>query len=322
MAAISLPAQRYGLCNRGRDHAIGGYYQGHPLCCRYSDITVFSFHPVKIITTAEGGMATCNSSHLAQRMYDLRSHGITKDANRFEYIPGSWAYEQQDLGFNYRITELQAALGLSQLERLDYFVSERQRQFQLYQHLLPSPVDLLKIPQDVYSALHLSVIRLHQKSTEYHRLVFEGLRILGVGVQLHYSPVHLQPYYRKLGFSEGDFPFAEAYASNAFSLPLFPGLSDTDQRRVVSILESLVCECLSNPNSVLGLPNLVFLMALRRPLAKSPNQRSVGYLSEPSLQKSTFLIVPRLMVLPNVYWVRMPSYAHPRFISKLYADAP
>jgi UDP-4-amino-4,6-dideoxy-N-acetyl-beta-L-altrosamine transaminase len=244
MAAIGTLAQSYGVAIlEDASHAIGGAYQGQPVGnCRYSAITVFSFHPVKIITTAEGGLATTNDPQLAQRMADLRSHGITKDEARFEQpASGPWSYEQQDLGFNYRLTDLQAALGLSQLERLEAIVAERQRLLEVYRQRLASlPVSLLEIPATVSSALHLAVIRLHDIDPKYHRRVFEGLRAAGIGVQLHYSPVHLQPYYRRLGFSEGDFPEAEAYARNAISLPLYPGLQEEEQDRVVHVLSNVL----------------------------------------------------------------------------------
>ena len=246
MASIFELSLRYGFSIiEDASHAIGARYQGSPIgCCTYSKITVFSFHPVKIITTGEGGLAATNDPVLAQRMTDLRSHGITKDVRRFEQPPpGPWSYEQQLLGFNYRMTDLQAALGLSQLERLDDIVLERNRQLQVYRDLLKDlPVYLLKIPAAVLSSLHLAVIRLADSRPEHHRRVFEGLRASGIGVQLHYSPVHLHPYYRQLGFSEGDFPEAEAYANNAISLPLYPGLTFCDQQRVVSTLCSLLEE--------------------------------------------------------------------------------
>jgi dTDP-4-amino-4,6-dideoxygalactose transaminase len=244
MAAISDLAQRYGVSVlEDASHAIGGDYRGEPVGnCRYSAISVFSFHPVKIITTGEGGLATTNDCQLAQRMADLRSHGITKEENRFERPAlGPWSYEQQELGFNYRLTDLQAALGLSQLQRLEAIVTERQRLLEVYRQGLASlPVSLLEIPAYVRSALHLAVIRLHDADPEHHRRVFEGLRAAGIGVQLHYSPVHLQPYYRRLGFSEGDFPEAEAYARNAISLPVYPGLQDHEQERVVEVLSTLL----------------------------------------------------------------------------------
>ncbi|QBE67839.1 hypothetical protein SynWH8101_0227 [Synechococcus sp. WH 8101] len=241
MAVIGSLAERYGFeVLEDASHAIGGQYQGEPVGnCRYSAITVFSFHPVKIITTGEGGLATTNDQRLAQLMTELRSHGIVRDAERFEQpAVGPWVYEQQQLGFNYRMTDLQAALGLSQLERLDEIVAERNRQLQQYMELLAElPVQLLEVPKDVLSSVHLAVIRLQQATAQQHRQVFEGLRAAGIGVQLHYSAVHLQPYYRELGFAEGQFPEAEAYASSAISLPLFPGLSPTDQQRVATELE-------------------------------------------------------------------------------------
>jgi len=226
-------------------HAIGGRYRGEPVGnCRHSAITVFSFHPVKIITTGEGGLATTNDCVLAQRMAELRSHGITKDPERFEQpAPGPWSYEQQQLGFNYRMTDIQAALGLSQLQRLDETVAERNRQLQRYWGLLADlAVQLLELPEDVLSSVHLAVIRLQQTSAQEHRQVFEGMRAAGIGVQLHYSPVHLQPYYRRLGFCEGQFPKSEAYASRAISLPLYPGLQAADQERIAESLKTLLAE--------------------------------------------------------------------------------
>ncbi len=244
MATIGLLAERYGFAVlEDASHAIGALYRGEPVGnCRYSSITVFSFHPVKIITTGEGGLATTNDPILAQRMVELRSHGIVRDVERFvRPAAGPWTYEQQQLGFNYRITDFQAALGLSQLQRLDEIVAERNHQLQRYQKLLAElPVQLLQVPEGVFSSVHLAVIRLRKASVEMHRLVFDSLRAAGIGVQLHYSPVHLQPYYRQLGFMEGHFPEAEAYACNAISLPLFPGLQDSDQQRVADILAALL----------------------------------------------------------------------------------
>ena len=244
MAAICDLANQYEVkVLEDASHAIGGKYRNEPVGnCRFSAITVFSFHPVKIITTAEGGLATTNDPQLAQRMSDLRNHGITKEERRFEQPSvGPWSYEQQDLGFNYRLTDLQAALGLSQLQRLESIVAERQRLLEVYQLRLASlPVSLLEIPPTVSSALHLAVIRLKNTDPEYHRYVFDGLRAAGIGVQLHYSPVHLQPYYRRLGFAEGDFPEAEAYARNAISLPMYPRLKKQEQNRVVQVLSTLL----------------------------------------------------------------------------------
>ena len=244
MQPIAALANRYGFAVlEDASHAIGARYQGESVGnCRHSAISVFSFHPVKIITSGEGGLATTNDPNLAQCMADLRSHGITKDSQRFERpAPGPWSYEQQELGFNYRMTDLQASLGLSQLQRLNSIVKERQRLLKQYRQLLAGlPLQLLQIPQDVSSSLHLAVIRLADPSPDHHRRVFEGLRSAGIGVQLHYTPVHLQPYYRRLGFREGDFPEAEAYASNAISLPLYAGLQDDDQQRVTRTLATLL----------------------------------------------------------------------------------
>ena len=240
MAAIGALAERYDFAVlEDASHAIGGSYQGEPVGnCRHSAITVFSFHPVKIITTGEGGLATTNDPLLAQRMAELRTHGIVRDAERFEQpAAGPWVYEQQQLGYNYRMTDIQAALGLSQLQRIDAIVAERNRQLQRYRELLADlPVQLLEVPEDVVSSVHLAVLRLQQASSEQHRQVFEGLWAAGIGVQLHYSPVHLQPYYRAMGFAEGQFPEAEVYSSSAISLPLFPGLSAADQQRVAAAL--------------------------------------------------------------------------------------
>ena len=240
MATIGSLAERYGFTVlEDASHAIGGLYKGEPVGnCRHSAITVFSFHPVKIITTGEGGLATTNDPEIAQYMAELRSHGIVREAERFERpAAGPWVYEQQQLGFNYRMTELQAALGLSQLKRLDEIVAERNGQLQRYRNLLAElPLQFLEVPQGVFSSVHLAVIRLQQPTAEQHRLVFTGLRAAGIGVQLHYSPVHLQPYYRAFGFKEGQFPKAEAYANSAMTLPLFPGLTAADQQRVATVL--------------------------------------------------------------------------------------
>ena len=241
MAAIGGLAERYGFAVlEDASHAIGGRYHGEPVGnCRNSAITVFSFHPVKSITTGEGGLATTNDPVLAQRMAELRSHGIVREPERFARPPaGPWVYEQQQLGFNYRITDIQAALGLSQLQRLDAIVAERNQQLQLYRQFLTGlPVQLLQVPDDVLSSVHLAVIRLTQATADQHRQVFEGLRAAGIGVQLHYSPVHLQPYYRAIGFTEGQLPEAEAYANSAISLPLFPGLSEEQRQQVVAAIK-------------------------------------------------------------------------------------
>lgn len=244
MANIGALAERYGFAVlEDASHAIGGAYQGEPVGnCRHSAITVFSFHPVKIITTGEGGIATTNNPLLAGQMVELRSHGITKDVERFESQPaGPWVYEQQQLGFNYRLTDIQAALGLSQLQSLEFVVVERNRLYKRYQDLLADlPLRLLEIPKEVRSSVHLAVIYLENATPARHRIVFEYLRSVGIGVQLHYIPVHLHPYYQRYGFKQGNFPEAEDYASHAISLPLFPGLSDEDQIRVAESLTNIL----------------------------------------------------------------------------------
>lgn len=245
MAPISALARRYGIAVlEDASHAIGGHYKEEPVGnCRYSDITVFSFHPVKIITTGEGGLATTNDETLARRMADLRSHGIVKEQSRFQLTPaGDWSYEQQELGFNYRMTDIQAALGLSQLQRLETIVKERRELLSEYDRMMTGlPLRMLEVEIDVQTAGHLAIIRLDNTCPEHHRAIFSGLRASQIGVQVHYTPVHLQPYYRGLGFRESDFPAAEAYATNAISLPIYPGLLKKHQEKVVSCLSSLLC---------------------------------------------------------------------------------
>ena len=241
MAGIKALADQYGVkVIEDASHAIGGKYRGEYIGKgQYSDITVFSFHPVKIITTAEGGMALTNSKALAEKMDLLRSHGITRDTEKMTHAShGPWYYQQIDLGFNYRMTELQAALGLSQLERLDEYVAKRHELAATYDELLKTlPVTTPFQHPDSYSGLHLYVIRLQRDKIERsHREVFEALRAQGIGVNLHYIPVHTQPYYQNLGFVAEDFPNAMAYYHEAISLPMHPNLTDDEQRTVVSAL--------------------------------------------------------------------------------------
>ncbi|MTZ15518.1 UDP-4-amino-4,6-dideoxy-N-acetyl-beta-L-altrosamine transaminase [Pseudomonas sp. JL972] len=242
MQAIHALAQRYGFkIIEDASHAIGGKYQGEFIGNgRYSDITVFSFHPVKIITTAEGGMALTNDGELAGRMALLRSHGITRDPAQMTHeFDGPWYYQQIDLGFNYRMTELQAALGVTQMARLDQFVARRHLLARRYDDLLSElPVATPWQHPDSYSGLHLYVIRLQlDRITKTHRQVFEALRELGIGVNLHYIPVHTQPYYQRMGFGVGDFPEAERYYAEAISLPMFQTLTEAQQDAVVAAIE-------------------------------------------------------------------------------------
>lgn len=245
MQAIHALALRYGFkVIEDASHAIGGKYQGEFIGnCRYSDITVFSFHPVKIITTAEGGMTLTNDAELANKMALLRSHGITRDPALMTHeADGPWYYQQIELGFNYRMTELQAALGVSQMERLDQYVARRHQLARRYDDLLASlPVTTPWQHPDSYSGLHLYVIRLQlDKIGKTHRQVFESLRERGIGVNLHYIPVHTQPYYQSLGFQVGDFPQSEAYYAEAISLPMFQTLSEEQQDRVISVLQEVL----------------------------------------------------------------------------------
>jgi len=242
MKAIHSLSKRYGFkIIEDASHAIGGKYCGEPIGnCRYSDITVFSFHPVKIITTAEGGMSLTNDTMLAEKMGLLRSHGITRDPGLMTREPdGPWYYQQVTLGFNYRMTDIQAALGVSQMERLDRYVERRHQLAQRYDHLLSKlPITLPWQHPDSYSGLHLYIIRLQLNLiSSSHREVFELLREQGIGVNLHYIPIHLQPYYSSLGFNQGDFPEAERYYTEAISLPMYPAMSEEQQDKVIAALQ-------------------------------------------------------------------------------------
>ncbi len=245
MAAIHMLGQKYGFkIIEDASHAIGGRYKGEFVGNgRYSDVTVLSFHPVKIITTAEGGMALTNSGELANKMALLRSHGITREPTQMTHAPdGPWYYQQIDLGYNYRMTELQAALGVSQMQRLDTFVVRRHQLAQRYDQLLANlPLTTPWQHPDSYSGLHLYVIRLQlDKIDKTHRQVFESLREQGIGVNLHYIPVHTQPHYQRMGFKVGDYPQAEQYYAEAISLPMYQTLSDGQQDQVVAALQKVL----------------------------------------------------------------------------------
>jgi UDP-4-amino-4,6-dideoxy-N-acetyl-beta-L-altrosamine transaminase len=245
MASIHALAQRFGFkIIEDASHAIGGKYQSQYIGnCRFSDITIFSFHPVKIITTGEGGMALTNNDSLAEKMNLFRSHGITRDQNLMTHeIDGPWYYQQVELGFNYRMTELQAALGLTQIDRLDIYVAARHEMAIRYKEKLQGlPIVFPFQQQDSYSAFHLFVIRLQiDKVKISHKDLFEQLRARNIGVNLHYIPVHLHPFYENLGFKYGDFPEAEKYYSTAISIPLFYGLTCNQQDFVVESLIHLL----------------------------------------------------------------------------------
>jgi UDP-4-amino-4,6-dideoxy-N-acetyl-beta-L-altrosamine transaminase len=244
MAEIGRLAEKYGFSVlEDASHAIGGCYREHPVgCCAYSSITVFSFHPVKIITTGEGGMAMTNNPDIARRLGMLRSHGITRDPEDFtSNFTGPWTYEQQELGYNYRMTDIHAALGLSQLQRLDQIVKERNIAYQRYQNLSEDLCfEFLAIPDEVLSSVHLAIARLPELLPRQYREIFQAMRSEGIGVQLHYFPVHLQPYYHDRAHQHRSLPHAEAYPYRSLSVPLYPGLKEEEQLRVVTTLDRIV----------------------------------------------------------------------------------
>lgn len=253
--AIWELAQHYGFkVIEDASHAIGGSRNGEPVgSCRWSDVTVLSFHPVKIITSGEGGMGLTNDSQIGERMAMLRTHGITRDAVRFQTKhaserdgnagigSGAWLYEQQMLGFNYRMTDIHAALGASQLQRLRQYVDRRNDLARRYDREFQGlPLQLPTVLAENKSAFHLYVVRLTGDAPVTRRRAFDEMRRLGVGVNVHYTPVHLQPYYRALGFSEGQFPEAEAYGESAITLPLYPGMTDQAQVEVIEVVRKVI----------------------------------------------------------------------------------
>jgi UDP-4-amino-4,6-dideoxy-N-acetyl-beta-L-altrosamine transaminase len=243
MAAIHALSLKYGFrIIEDASHAIGAKYKGEPVGnCRYSDITVFSFHPVKIITTAEGGMALTNDPALAKKMTLLRSHGISSTAEDMVQRPLDeiWNYQQIDLGFNYRMTELQAALGLSQLQKLDEFVSTRQAIARYYDHAL-SGVEIQTPWQhpNGLSSFHLYPIQVTATSGISQQALYKALTEAGVKVNLHYIPVYLQPYYARLGFKRGYCPHAEDYFKSSMSIPVYASMTEVQQHRVVDLIQS------------------------------------------------------------------------------------
>ena len=244
MRGIRALAREYGFhVIEDASHAIGGQYLGDQVgSCRFSDICVLSFHPVKIITTAEGGMALTNDAGVAARMTRLRSHGLTRDPGLMDCsAEGPWFYQQIDLGFNYRMTDMQAALGCSQLTRIDEYVARRRDIAARYHALLSDlPLCLPSQASDAMPAWHLYVVQVLPEHDR--RRVFEHLRSVGIGVNVHYIPVHTQPYYRNMGFQSGMFPEAERYYRGALSLPMFPTLSDAQQDLVAQELRRAISE--------------------------------------------------------------------------------
>ena len=242
MAAIAALAEQYGFkVIEDASHAVGGRYRDQPVGnCAYSDITVFSFHPVKIITSAEGGVALTNDAGLQRKMDRLRSHGVTRNPDDLTNLDaGPWHYEMLELGLNYRMTDMQAALGLSQMQRLDELVARRQVLADRYDVLLADlPVLRPGRAAGAYSAWHLYCIQIDERQTNHsRRQVFETLRADGIGVNVHYIPVHTQPYYRAQGFNPGDFPVSEAYYKNAITIPLYATMSNEQQDEVVAALK-------------------------------------------------------------------------------------
>lgn len=246
MDKIDLLSKQYGFkVIEDASHAIGGKYQGKPIgCCEFSDLAIFSFHPVKIITTGEGGMVLTNHHELYEKLIRLRSHGITRDSNLMQgESHGAWYYQQLELGFNYRMTDIQAALGASQMQRLEEFVNRRKFLVKRYSQLLQDlPITLPSQNCVTDSSWHLYVIRLHlDKIKKTHQQVFDELRKAGIGVNLHYIPVHTQPYYQKLGFQWGMFLESERYYRESISLPLYYALTELQQDRVINVLKEIIC---------------------------------------------------------------------------------
>lgn len=245
MQKIYQLSQQYGFkIIEDASHAIGGKYQEQYIgSCQYSDITIFSFHPVKIVTTAEGGMAVTNDAKLAQKMDLLRSHGITRNTDLMtRQSDGAWYYQQIDLGFNYRMTELQAGLGVSQMKRLEQFVAKRHQIAKRYNELFANlPVVLPYQLENTYSGLHLYVIRLKlDKLKKTREQIFNELREKGIGVNVHYIPVHTQPFYQNLGFKQGNFPNAEQYYAEAISLPMYPDLTEEQIQYIYTALKEVL----------------------------------------------------------------------------------
>ncbi|MGN7611550.1 UDP-4-amino-4,6-dideoxy-N-acetyl-beta-L-altrosamine transaminase [Magnetococcales bacterium HHB-1] len=244
MDAINRLKKKYGFSIiEDACHALGASWQNHHIGCgKTADATVFSFHPVKLVTTGEGGILTVNSEKHQTHALELRSHGITRDTQRMEEGSDAlWYYQQVDLGYNYRITDIQAALGVTQMQRLSRYVKRRNTLADRYQkHLQNLPLVLPTVDPKAYSAWHLYPIRFRDQDKPERRRLFEALRVRGIGVNVHYIPVHLQPYYRKMGFKEGDFPEAERYYRQAVTLPLFHSMSNAMQDQVIAAIKEIL----------------------------------------------------------------------------------
>lgn len=245
MERIAELAKQYGFTViEDASHAVGATYKGTKVgCCKYSDMTVFSFHPVKIITTAEGGMVLTNNKDLYEKLTLFRSHGITRNPDLMTHeADGPWYYQQVALGFNYRMTDMQAALGYSQMDRLEEFVSRRRYLAKRYDELLRNlPVRIPVQSPDTDSSWHIYVVRLDLDQVKRSkREIFAEMKKRGIVLNLHYIPVHTQPYYEKLGFKQGDFPVSEQYYKQAFTLPLYYSLTDEQQNEIVESLRDVL----------------------------------------------------------------------------------
>tara|TARA_A100001388_G_scaffold266027_1_gene238717 strand:- start:1333 stop:2505 length:1173 start_codon:yes stop_codon:yes gene_type:complete len=226
-------------------HALGGKFDEFKVgSCQYSDITVFSFHPVKIITTGEGGILSTNNESIYSQLKLLRSHGIVKDKDKFIISNNKpWHYEQQILGYNFRMSDINAALGISQINRLEYIVNRRNEILESYKKRLENlPIKFLKIPFNILSSVHLAIISFENQSSEFQKKVFNEFHKRNIYVQLHYQPIHLNPYYLKKGFSKGDFPNAEKYAESSLSIPVYPSMNEEEFEYVVNSIHSIFNE--------------------------------------------------------------------------------
>jgi len=241
MNKIYQLSKKYGFkIIEDASHAIGGKYKKQPIgCCEYSDITVFSFHPVKIITTGEGGMAVTNKNELANKMSLLRSHGVTRDQDLMTEVPdGAWYYQQIDLGFNYRMTDIQAALGISQLNRLDQYIEKRHCIATRYDEELNGYSVTSQLQRDdTHSSYHLYVIRVKRVQ---HKKIYNKLIENGIGVNVHYIPIYRQPYYKQFGYNKENYPNSERYYLQAISIPIYPTLTNIEQEKIISTLQKLV----------------------------------------------------------------------------------
>ena len=222
-------------------HSFGGkYYSEKVGCSKWSDITVFSFHPVKIITTGEGGCCTTNQKKYYERLIALRNNGIVKEKKNFKFKNlGPWYYEQHSIGYNFRMNDIQSILGISQLKNLKFFLKKRNRIAKFYHNNLKDlPIKFQNVEKNFYSTYHLFIIKLDTKFKHLHKKFFKYLRSKKVFVNLHYLPIHLQPFYRKFGFKEGQFPLAEDYSQTAISIPVYPSLKKREQIQIINIIKS------------------------------------------------------------------------------------